>query len=257
VPTQYTALANSSYLDYDSYRTGALSPTGTGAVGNFTVNVALVLDRANDPTALLHSNWGTRQQQLEALNDSGTLWSTYGANQANYNQVLSQLGQLGVPTVDQLDPVNGYVSSAASRTIWVQVDHTNFATLFGTPLVAGHDQAGHAVTYWQGNLSLPQGLAALGVKGLWFDTDMFGTVLPPRPYAVGRGLFYPEIRKLADDTEDTLLILPPRYKSHEDAVATAYGIAEVRDVGLLKGFKAIWRWLKTLFGGVEPQPATT
>jgi len=188
VPTQYTPLANSSYLDYDSYRTGALSPTGTGATGNFTINVALVLDRANDPTALLHSNWGTRQQQLEALNDSGTLWSTYGANQANYNQVLTELGQLGIPTVDQLDPVNGYVSSAASRTIWVQVDHTNFATLFGTPLVLGHDQAGHAVTYWQGNLSLPQGLAALGVKGLWFDTDMFGTVLQP---SVGGSLAAP------------------------------------------------------------------
>ena len=90
MPTQYTPLANSTYLDYDSYRTGALSPTGAGPAGNFTINVALVLDRANDPTALLQSNWGTRQQQLEALNDSGTLWSTYGANQANYNQVLSQ-----------------------------------------------------------------------------------------------------------------------------------------------------------------------
>lgn len=179
MPIQYTPLPNSTYLDYDSYRSGAPSPTGTDPVGNFTFNVALVLDRANDPTALLGSDWGSRQQQLETLNDSGTLWSTYGANPAAYNQVLAQLGGLGVQTVDQIDPVNGYVSSAESRTVWVQVNQSNFATLFGTPLVAGHDQAGNAVTYWQGNLSLPQGLADLGVKGLWFDTDMFGTVLAP------------------------------------------------------------------------------
>ena len=179
MPTQYTPLPNSTYLDYDSYRSDAPSPTGAGALGNFTFNVALVLDRANDPTALLNSDWGSRQQQLESLTDSGTLWSTYGANPAAYNQVLAQLSGLGIHTVDQIDPVNGYVSSAESRTIWVQVDQSNFATLFGTPLVAGHDQAGNAVAYWQGDLSLPQPLAALGVKGLWFDTDMFGTVLAP------------------------------------------------------------------------------
>ena len=179
MPIQYTPLANSTYLDYDSYRSDAPSPTGAGAIGNFTFNVALVLDRANDPTALLQSDWASRQQQLETLTDSGTLWSTYGANAAAYNQVLSQLGGLGIQTVNQIDPVNGYVSSAESRTIWVQVDQSNFATLFGTPLVAGHDQAGNAVAYWQGNLSLPQSLASLGVKGLWFDTDMFGTVLAP------------------------------------------------------------------------------
>ena len=185
MPIQYTPLANSTYLDYDSYRSDALSPTGAGPAGNFTFNVALVLDRANDPTALLNSNWASRQQQLEALNDSGTLWSTYGANPAHYNQVLAELGQLGIQTVNQIDPVNGYVSSVESRTIWVQVNQTNFATLFGTPLVAGHDQAGHPVTYWQGNLSLPQGLAAQGVEGLWFDTSMFGTVLPPSGAGVG------------------------------------------------------------------------
>ena len=179
MPTQYTPLANSTYLDYDSYRSTAPAPTGAAPAGNFTFNVALVLDRANDPTALLQSDWASRQQQLEALSDSGTLWSTYGANPATYNQVLGELGALGIPTVNQIDPANGYVSSAESRTVWVQVDQSNFATLFGTPLVSGHDQAGNAVTYWQGNLALPQGLAALGVKGLWFDTDMFGTVLPP------------------------------------------------------------------------------
>ncbi len=165
MPSQYTPLPNSTYLDYDSYRSDAPSPTGAGAIGNFTFNVALVLDRANDPTALLNADWGSRQQQLESLTDSGALWSTYGANPAVYNQVLATLSGLGIHTVNQVDPANGYVSSAESRTIWVQVDQSNFATLFGTPLVAGHDQAGNTVAYWQGDLSLPQPLAALGVKG--------------------------------------------------------------------------------------------
>src|SRR5216683_8367400 len=75
VPIQYTPLANSTYLDYDSYRSDAALPTGAGPAGNFTFNVALVLDRANDPTALLNSDWASRQQQLETLTDSGTLWS--------------------------------------------------------------------------------------------------------------------------------------------------------------------------------------
>ena len=67
MPIQYTPLANLTYLDYDSYRSDAPSPTGAGAIGNFTFNVALVLDRANDPTALLQSDWASRQQQLERL----------------------------------------------------------------------------------------------------------------------------------------------------------------------------------------------
>ena len=59
-------------------------PTGGHPVDASTkINVALVLDRANDPTALLQSNWATRQKELAALNDNGTLWTKYGADPAN------------------------------------------------------------------------------------------------------------------------------------------------------------------------------
>jgi hypothetical protein len=75
-------------------------------------------------------------------------------------------------------------------------------------------------------------------------------VLPVGTYAVGRGLFYPEIMSVEHGGEKgrALLVLPPRYRTHEDEVAKVYGIAEVRDVGLLRGFKAIWNWTKDLFG---------
>ena len=57
MPLTYAELPNSTYLDYDSYRSAAPSPTGAASPGNFVFNVALVLDRANDPTALLNSDW--------------------------------------------------------------------------------------------------------------------------------------------------------------------------------------------------------
>ena len=176
----FTELANSTFLDFDSYRSGASVPGNGTPLASFAFNVALVLDRANDPTALLAQSWGARQHDLKVLNDNGTLWSTYGANQANYNQVLADLASLGIRTVDQVDPANGYVSSAAARTIWVRIDAGNFTTLFGPTATVkeGTDQSGNTTRYWDGNLSLPSELVALGVHGLWFDTSTFKSVLP-------------------------------------------------------------------------------
>ena len=177
----FTELANSTFLDFDSYRSSASVPGNGTPLASFTFNVALVLDRANDPTALLGESWGARQRDLKALNDSGTLWSTYGADQADYDRVLSDLAALGIRTVDQIDPANGYVSSAAARTIWVQVDAGNFTTLFGPTATVkqGTDQSGNTTRYWDGNLSLPsEWVETLGVHGLWFDTSTFKSVLP-------------------------------------------------------------------------------
>src|SRR5918995_4592223 len=130
----YTELPNSSFLDFTSWRSGASAPTGGSVVTSFSLNLALILDRANDPSTLLNANWASRQQQLDTLNDNGTLWSTYGADAAKYNQVKAELAGLGIKTVDQVSAeqgiANGYISSAESRTIWVQVDHTNIDKLF-------------------------------------------------------------------------------------------------------------------------------
>ena len=46
----YTELPNSSFLDFASWRSGASAPTGGPVVTAFTLNVALILDRANDPS---------------------------------------------------------------------------------------------------------------------------------------------------------------------------------------------------------------
>lgn len=83
--------------------------------------------------------------------------------------------------------------------------------------------------------------------------------LPDGDYAVGRGFFYPEIGRVEGEGLRTTLILPPRYRGHEAETAKAAGISKVCDVGLRKGLKAAWSWMKTLFmGRVEPdQPELT
>jgi hypothetical protein len=41
-----------------------------------------------------------------------------------------------------------------------------------------------------------------------------------------------------------MILLPPRYLGHEEAVAKIYQFAGVRDVGI----RAAWSWFKSLFG---------
>jgi len=82
----------------------------------------------------------------------------------------------------------------------------------------------------------------------WLFMQKKTLTLPQGKYAVGRGLLYPEIMTVEGEEEKTMLLLPPRYKGHESDLAHAYNITDIRDVGLLKGFKAIWNWMKNLCG---------
>lgn len=77
-------------------------------------------------------------------------------------------------------------------------------------------------------------------------------VLPPRTltlpagnYEAGRGLFYSEIMRLEGESLKTVILLPPRYRGHEEEVAKIYHLAGTRDVGI----RAAWAWFKSLFGG--------
>lgn len=80
--------------------------------------------------------------------------------------------------------------------------------------------------------------------------------LPEGQYAVGRGLFYPDVLLVEGDRTKSLLTLPPRYKGHEEELAQAYGIRDVRDTGLLRGIRAIWRWFtRNLFGDESKEAA--
>ena len=167
-------ISNSSFLDYSSYGTTTATTVEdayhvTGTTATHDIAVAFILPRANDPTALLDSNWATRQTMLQSLEANGTLWSTYGADQTAYDNARTILGAHGT-IIGNATGSDGYVTSQESRTIWVQLTPTQFENLLGAhPYEAGE------LYYWNGNLSVPNGL---DVAGLWFDTaPWFGT--PP------------------------------------------------------------------------------
>ncbi len=67
---------------------------------------------------------------------------------------------------------------------------------------------------------------------------------PAGNYAVGMGLLYSEIMKVDHGQSRTVLLLPPRYRSHEQELASIYGLAGVRNAGL----RAALAWLKEWLG---------
>jgi hypothetical protein len=87
----------------------------------------------------------------------------------------------------------------------------------------------------------------------WLVLKQRSYELPPGSLVVGRGLFYPEIDRVTEGKLTALFILPPRYMTHEEAVARVYGFDGVRDIGLLKGMKAMWNWLRNLVAGRPKQ----
>ncbi len=182
-----SVLPNSTFLDTASWGTYATTVPGAGTHATGAIlNVALVLDRANDPTALLQSNWATRQA---AIADQATIWATYGADHAKYQDTVSFINALdkaNIAILDLLPPAGTtpqYITSEASRTIWVQINETGFEKLFGQKLLqqgTGPD----TMYYWNGSLSIDPRLAANGLKGVWLDrpTQVFPgapEILPP------------------------------------------------------------------------------
>ncbi|MDE1567694.1 DUF4114 domain-containing protein [Aquabacter sp. P-9] len=174
-------LANSTYLDFAAH---GLLQAGTTTVqeaygysdsqvakagDDIYVNVALIFNRANDPTALLESDWATRQKTLGSMT-SAELWATYGADKTSYDEVGRWLEHSGY-TVLGNDPstTGAYVTSAESRTIWVSLNGTQFKEIFGTELMkAGVDGNDYDFLYWNDNLSLSSDLAPL-IGGVWVD----------------------------------------------------------------------------------------
>jgi len=80
--------------------------------------------------------------------------------------------------------------------------------------------------------------------------------IPRDGLVVGKGVFYSEVLGYDKEADSnlTLLLLPPRYRGHEELFARNYRISGTCEVGLRKA----WGWLKEAFGlGAKqhPQPA--
>jgi hypothetical protein len=57
--------------------------------------------------------------------------------------------------------------------------------------------------------------------------------------------------QLDGDNTKIALLLPPRYRGHESELVAIYGLADVRDTGLL----AAWSWVKSMLGFKTKIPA--
>ncbi|OYX13114.1 MAG: hypothetical protein B7Z15_08360, partial [Rhizobiales bacterium 32-66-8] len=167
---------NSTYLDFTAYGRSSpnatvqqafdlkevhVAPTGVG------INVAITLDRANDPTDLLAGTWAERQSTLASMT-SAELWKTYGTCASTYEAVTDYLTTNGYTILGDDRALGNYVSSAESRTIWVQLDPTQFQALFDTQLMLAGPINDYDFLYWNGDLSLPDEIADY-LDGLWFD----------------------------------------------------------------------------------------
>jgi hypothetical protein len=78
----------------------------------------------------------------------------------------------------------------------------------------------------------------------WLFLPQRSVALPTGSYVVATGLIYSEICRLEADQLKPAVLLPPRYRGHEEHLADVYGLAGVRDAGLRKAFK----WLKQQMG---------
>jgi hypothetical protein len=76
--------------------------------------------------------------------------------------------------------------------------------------------------------------------------------LPEGNYAISRGLLYSQIMRVESRGLTSVMLLPPRYRGHEEELVPIYGLVGVRDAGL----RAAFRWLKESLGfKLQPQAA--
>ena len=75
-------------------------------------------------------------------------------------------------------------------------------------------------------------------------------------FAIGRGLLHPELLQLEgairEEKVTEILDFPPRYSGHEKLLGQAYGVTEIREVGV----RAMWVWIRDRLGGGDAKPVT-
>jgi hypothetical protein len=84
----------------------------------------------------------------------------------------------------------------------------------------------------------------------WLVLPKRTLTLPEGQYFVGKGLFYSQIMRAEDRGSTAVMLLPPRYRGHEEALVTIYSLTAAREAGL----RAAFRWLRETLG-FKAQPA--
>lgn len=175
-----TSLANAQAVLGGLYGSGGADAQVSVSTDTHGVVVALTIERANDPSALLSGNWAARQT---ALANTPNIWGTYGADPTVFSNAVTALADLfgggGPPDYGPMTTAgsNGYSSTSDNRTIWMQLNATQFSTLFGTQLL-DIKQDDQLVTHaWGGNLgldSLPDAIEET-IAGIWVEFGTFPT----------------------------------------------------------------------------------
>jgi hypothetical protein len=78
----------------------------------------------------------------------------------------------------------------------------------------------------------------------WLVLPERSLALPPARYAIGKAIFYLDIHEVEGEKTRAALILPPRYRDHEEELVRIYSLDGVHPAGL----RAAWQWIKSLFG---------
>jgi hypothetical protein len=78
----------------------------------------------------------------------------------------------------------------------------------------------------------------------WLVLPKRTLTLPEGQYFIGKGLFYSQIMRSENRSPVAVMLLPPRYRSHEEALVAIYGLTGVREAGL----RAAFRWLRETLG---------
>jgi hypothetical protein len=80
----------------------------------------------------------------------------------------------------------------------------------------------------------------------WLVLAERSIAVPREGLVVGKGVFFSEVLGFDPpaDKNRTLLLLPPRYRGHEELFARTYRISGTCDVGLRKA----WSWIREAFG---------
>ena len=78
----------------------------------------------------------------------------------------------------------------------------------------------------------------------WLVLPRRTLTLPEGQYFIGKGLFYSQIMRAEARGPVAVMLLPPRYRGHEDELVSIYGLTAVQDAGL----RAAFRWLRDSLG---------
>ena len=84
----------------------------------------------------------------------------------------------------------------------------------------------------------------------WLVLPVRTLVLPEGNYAVGKAVFWQSLQLVNGEESQNMILLPPRYRGHEEELVKIYTLTGVRDAGLRRA----WKWMKELFTG-RPQLA--